>query len=190
MLFILVALAGCAPRLVRLENRVLQLENERLSLELAAARASALPPDYALEVSQGVVRSFAERAGFTDIDDAQPGVMLIPIEGENTRFRLMIQLFEKEKVLYLAATDYFRLEEARDPKAMVVLLTQMATINYDLLLGKLQLNPKNGAINLSVELNLDDGLGYNTFNIVTKHLIRTADERYPDLLRAAGGEEI
>lgn len=186
----LLLLAGCAPRVVRLENKVLHLENAALEEQLAEARRDALPADYAREVTMARVREFAVRAGFTEMDDSQPGVLLIPVEGQHTRFRLMIQLFDKEKVLYLAATDYFRLEEAPDPNAMVGLLTQMAVINYDLLLGKLQLNPNTGAINLSVELNLDDGLGYETFRVVARHLCRTADERYPDLKRAASAPGI
>lgn len=183
-------LAGCASRMTRLENQVLRLENAALQAELAEARADAMPEDFARAVTMSVVRDYAVRAGFTEFDDSQPGVLLIPVEGQNTRFRLMIQLFEKEKVLYLAATDWFRLEEAADPGAMVSLLTQMATINYDLLLGKLQLNPKTGGVNLSVELNLDDGLGFQTFRIVSRHLVRTADERYPELVRAASAGEI
>ncbi len=180
-------LTGCAPRVVRLENKVLRLENARLEAELADARANALPEGYTRAVTLSVVRDYATRAGFVGADDSQPGVLFYPIEGQNATFRLMIQHFEKEKVLYLAVTDYFRLEQAPDPPAMVSLLTQMATINYDLLLGKLQLNPSTGAINLSVELNLDDGLGYETFRVVARHLVRTADERYPDLQRAAEG---
>ncbi len=189
-LLALAPLLACAPRVVRLENRILQLETARLEAELAEARMNALPADYSRVVTLALVRDYATRAGFVELDESQPGVILIPVEGQNARFRLMIQLFDKEKVLYLAATDYFRLEAAPDANAMVSLLTQMATINYDLLLGKMQLNPKTGAINLSVELNLDDGLGYETFRVVSRHLVRTADERYPDLERAASGSGI
>lgn len=182
--------SGCGGRLVRLENRVLRLENARLEEQLAAARARALPEDYALTVDMAVLRDFAVRAGFTELDDSQPGVLFVPMEGVNTRFRLMFQLFEKEQLLYIAATDYFRLEEARDSRSMVALITSMSAINYELLLGKLQLNPRTGAVTMSVELNLDDGLGFNTFKVVSRHLARTADQRYPDLVRAAAGAGI
>lgn len=185
--FLALALVACAPRTLRLENQVLRLQNDKLQGDLAEARKNALPADYALNVDMAVVRDYTTRAGFTEIDDSQPGVLLIPVEGQNTQFRLLIQLFDKEKVLYLAVTDYMHVEDAPDPRSMVVLLTQMATINYDLLLGKLQLNPKSGAITLSVELNLDDGLGFDTFRVVSRHLVRTADERYPELRAAFEG---
>ena len=181
------ALVSCAPRTLRLENQVLRLQNADLQQQLAEARKDALPADYARTVDMAVVRDYATRAGFTQIDDSQPGVLLIPIEGQNAQFRLLLQLFDKEKVLYLAVTDYLRIEDAPDPPSMVVLLTQMATINYDLLLGKLQLNPKTGAITMSVELNLDDGLGFETFKAVARHLVRTADDRYPALRAAFDG---
>lgn len=182
--------SGCAGRLVRLENRVLRLENARLEAELAAATVRALPADYALTVDMAVLEDFARRAGFTDLDNSQSNALFATMKGENTEFRLMFQLFEKERVLYIVAIDYFRLEQARDSRTMVTLLTQLSVINYELLLGKLQLNPQTGAITLSVELNLDDGLGFNTFKVVSRHVARTADQRYPELVRAAGGEGI
>ena len=70
---------------------------------------------------------------------------------------------------------------------MVMLLSQIAAINYELLLGKLQLNTRTGDIALSMELNVDDGLGYRTFHNVSHHLVRVADDRYDELLRAAQG---
>lgn len=181
---------GCAGRLVRLENRVLRLENERLEDELEASRARSLPADYALSVDMAVLEDFARRAGFPELEKSQPNVLIAQMKGENTEFRIMFQLFEQERVLYIAAIDYFRLEQARDSRAMVSLLSQMAAINYQMLLGKLQLNPQTGAITLSAELNLDDGLGFTTFRLVAQHVARTADQRYPELLRAAGGEGI
>jgi hypothetical protein len=81
--------------------------------------------------------------------------------------------------LFIAATDYLQLEEATSSKAMVLLLTQLAAANYELLLGKFQLNPKNGEITLSVELNLDDGLGSarSTRSCTTSRRPRTSGTR-------------
>jgi hypothetical protein len=90
----------------------------------------------------------------------------------------------------MVATGYLRLEQATTSKSMVLLLTQLAAMNYDLLIGKFQLNPGSGDITISAELNLDDGMGYQTFQSVLKHLIETADAKYPDLVRAAKGQGI
>jgi hypothetical protein len=73
---------------------------------------------------------------------------------------------------------------------MVLLLTQLVTMNYELLLGKFQLNPRSGEISLSVEVQVDDGLGFATFEAVLNHIIYTADQRHPDLLQAARGRGI
>ena len=70
---------------------------------------------------------------------------------------------------------------------MVLLLTQLAAMNYDMLIGKFQLNPTTGAISLFAEINLDDGMGFQTFQSVLGHLIQTADAQHPNLLNAARG---
>ena len=183
--------SGCASRkLLRLENQVLLSELERVHADLAACRSDAPPQDFATQVSLDVVEDYLVRSGFQGIERTDSGLLVVGIEGTNTRFKMSAQLFEREDVLYLAATDYLRLEDATSSRSMVLLLTQLAALNYDLLLGKFQLNPRSGEITLSVELNLDDGLGFKTFESVSHHLVRTADNRYPELARAAGGEDL
>jgi hypothetical protein len=188
---VLLALLGCArTKLLRLENQVLEQENTKLQQSLAGCEAQAPPPDFAVTVTPEIVADYLRRAGYADAKIQPTGVLTAPVAGTNTDFTLTIQLFEREKVLFVAATEYLQLEEATSSKAMVLLLTQLAASNYELLLGKFQLNPKNGEITLSVELNLDDGLGFRTFHSVVHHLTKTADERYPSLLRAAQGQGI
>lgn len=162
-------------------------ELERVHAELATCQSDAPPQDFATEVSLEVVSGYLERAGFTGVERTDQDLLVVGIEGSQTRFQLTAQLFEREDVLYLAATDYLRLEDATSSSNMVLLLTQLAALNYDLLLGKFQLNPKSGEITLSIELNLDDGLGFKTFEAASHHLVKTADARYPELARAAGG---
>ena len=108
----------------------------------------------------------------------------IPVEGEHTSFRVNIQHFEREKVLFMVAAGYMELEAATSSNNMVLLLTQLAALNYELLIGKFQLNPTTGAITLSAEINLDDGMGFQTFQSVLGHLIQTADAQYPTLHNA------
>lgn len=181
-------MAACAnPKLLKLENELLKNQNAELSARLETCEQDAPPPDFATEVTLDVVASYAERAGFRGFEVTPQGVLTVPISGKNTSFRVNAQLFEKEKVLFIAVSDYLRIEDATTSSAMVLLLTQLASLNYELLLGKFQLNPSSGEISLSVELNLDDGLGFRTFGAVADHLVRTADARYPELLRAAQG---
>jgi hypothetical protein len=69
----------------------------------------------------------------------------------------------------------------------VLLLVQVAALNYELLVGKFQLDAETGEIILSVELATEDGLGMATVLSALDSLTHTADARYPDLKRAAAG---
>ena len=186
----LAAAPGCASRrLLRVENRVLAAENDDLQRRLADCRDRG-SDDFAVDVDSDVVRVYLQRSGLEVRESETPGVFLAPIEGDEASFNLAVQVFEREKVVYMAVTDYLDIDEAVSPGAMVLLLTRMATLNYELLLGKFQLEPRSGQVILSVELNFDDGLGYRTFDTVLRHLVQTADERYPELLRAAQGNAL
>jgi hypothetical protein len=190
-LLLLLLLIGCpSTKLLQLENQALSRKNADLSQELEQCSRSVLPEDYAIQVDLGTVTSFLAKAGFAEHKIANDRVVTVPVKGKNTSFQLNIQLFERERVLFMVATGYLRLEQATTSKSMVLLLTQLAAMNYDLLIGKFQLNPGTGDITISAELNLDDGLGYQTFQSVLRHLIKTADEKHPDLVRAAKGQGI
>lgn len=189
--FFLLLLTGCASsKILRLENQSLTQKNAELVAKLAECEKATLPEGYARQVNQQTVLSFLKEAGFDDPKVVNPQVIAVPVKGKNTEFQVNIQLFEREKVLFMVATGYLRLEQATTSKSMVLLLTQLASMNYDLLIGKFQLNPGSGEITISAEVNLDDGMGYQTFQSVLKHLIQTADAKYPDLVRAAKGQGI
>ena len=181
-------LFACAtPKVVRVENQMLQRENSELRDQLAACSAQAAPSDYLAQVNMDGVARFIARAGFENVEPVSERILSIPVAGKNTSFRVNVQLFEREKVLFMVAAGYLELEAATSSKAMVLLLTQLAAMNYELLIGKFQLNPTTGAISLSAEINLDDGMGFQTFHSVLGHLIQTADAQSPSLLNAAQG---
>ena len=186
---LLLGLSACtSSKLLRLENEVLKAQNKELRGRITDCDAAAGPEDFAVQVDVDLVAAYLARAGMEQVERTDKGVLQVPIEGRNTRFVVSLQLFERERVLFMATSEYLQLEDATSSSAMVLLLTRLATLNYDLLLGKFQLNTRTGEIALSVELNLDDGLGYKTFEAVLHHLVRTADERWPELVRAARGQ--
>lgn len=183
--------SGCATsRVLRLENDLLKRQNEDLQARLAACAVDTPSDDFSTRVDMDVLASFLSRSEYTNAERTGDTTFTIPIRGRNTEFRLSVQLFERENVLYFAVHDYLSLEDAVSSKSMVLLLTQLATMNYELLLGKFQLNPRSGEISLSVEVQVDDGLGFKTFDAVLNHVIFTADQRHPALLQAARGSGI
>ena len=188
MIWLLPFFLGCAtPKVLRVENQMLQRENSELRDQLTTCSAQASPSDYLSTVTMEGVARFIARAGFESVDTSSERILSIPVTGKNTEFRVNIQLFEREKVLFMVAAGYLDLEAATSSKAMVLLLTQLAAMNYEMLIGKFQLNPTTGAISLSAEINLDDGMGFQTFQSVLGHLIQTADAQHPNLLNAARG---
>lgn len=187
LLPILLLTACGSTKLLRLENELLKNQNKELQAQLSSCEADGPPQDFTTEITPELIKEYLFRSGLQGAEEIG-NLISLPVNGENTRFRVTVQHFEREKVLYIATHDYLRMEDASSSPAMVLLLTQLATLNYELLLGKFQLNPKNGAIALSVELNVDDGLGYRTFHAAVTHLVRTADVRYPQLVRAASGK--
>lgn len=188
MIALAALLAGCAS------TRVIALENELLARQLQQARAEAL----AMGEGQGPaprpdlerLREWFQRAGLTQAEIHPPGLLLCPFDGATGRYLVAAQIFEDKDVLYLSVKDWMRLEMATSTGAMVLLLTQLATLNYDLLLGKLQLNPETGEISLSLELSLEEGLSYPRLERALAHMLDTAERLRPVLLRAAATESL
>ena len=188
MFWLVPMLFACAtPKVLHVENQMLQRENAELRDKLATCSTQAAPSDYLATVDIAGVKRFLNRIGHAKVEQASEQILSIPVQGKNTAFRVNIQLFEREQVLFMVAAGYLELESATSSQAMVLLLTQLASLNYELLIGKFQLNPSTGAISLSAEINLDDGMGFQTFQSVLNHLVQTADTHHPALLNAARG---
>ena len=185
---VLTLLLSCSSaKVVRLENQLLNAQVTDLRNQLETCTAETHSDEYLHEVDLAGVVKFLLAAGHTEIQPVSQTIVSIPVNGENTDFRINLQLFEREKVLFMVAAGYLQLEAATNSSNMVLLLTQLVAMNYEMLVGKFQLNPTSGAITLSAEINLDDGMGFQTFNSVLSHLIETADAQHPALMRAADG---
>ena len=182
-------MTGClfTPKVMRVENQLLHRENAELRDKLKVCSEAAAPSDYLPQVDLAGVVRFLNRAGYNEVEALSESVISVPVNGENTSFKVNIQIFERENVLFMVTAGYMELEAATSSNSMVLLLTQLAVMNYELLIGKLQLNPSSGAISLSAEINLDDGMGFQTFQSVLGHLIQTADAQHPALKSAAQG---
>lgn len=181
---------GCASkRVLRIENQLLRSHVTELEQQLADAQEKApAPDDYARKVDLDVIDRFLTRAGLDHelVTTGNPHVKL-SWSGRNATFGVNIQVFPAADIVFLATDDYLELQDATSTESVVLLLVQLASLNYDLLVGKFQLNPETGDILLSSELHVDDGLGYHTLIAALDHLCSTADARKPDLERAIEG---
>lgn len=185
----LLCLAGCGSRVLRVENDLLrqrqaELETRVADLEKRAPDAA----DYAATVDLGVIHQFLDRAGWAhEVVTSGNGHISLDYRGKNATFGVTIRYFANAKVVFLGTSDYLHLDDAAGTESVVLLLVQLAALNYDLLVGKFQMNPETGEILLSMELHVADGLGYQTLLGALHDLCETADAKKPDLDRAIEG---
>ena len=105
-------------------------------------------------------------------------------------YGVTVQLDAERHLVYLATQDLMSLHDTSGDAGVVGLLTNMATLNYETMEGKLQLNPATGEVVLSIELETDDGLGQRTFNAALKSLKSQATSLRPKLIGAATSAEL
>ena len=171
-----------------LENRVLQTENRELRERVVELEALSHDPDqFARDVNLETVHHWLERAGYKHSWEPAAKHVRMEFAGQHSRFTVNIQYFEGADVLFLTTRDYLRLSAAENTESVVLLLVQLAALNYEVLIGKFQLNPETGEILLSTEIHVRDGMGYDAFVHALETLCHTADARYPELERAAAG---
>ena len=181
--------AGCASsRMLRVENKVLIAENETLHGELGRLRATQVDPKtFTMNVTMESLSELLTKSGVQHELNAEKGHIQLDYTGQNTSFSVTIQHYEKAQVVFIATSGYFALDRAQHTSSVVLLAVQLMALNYELLLGKFQMNPESGSILLSTELYVGDGLGHATLLQALDHLCQTADTKFPDLERAASG---
>lgn len=180
------ALAGCAPRVLRLENELLHLQARELREQLGECEQQRAPSDLVRQVDALTLRQWLVAAGYQPVE-AGPGIWRVEVRGGRS-LQIAVQSMPRDSLVYLVTHDYFDLDVAAGPGAVSLVLAQMATLNYQMLVGKLQLNPSSGAVSLSVELSTRDGLSQSSFEAALRGLIAAAESSLPALERAAEGQ--
>ena len=170
----LLATSACAS------SRLLVLENRALRAELAAAAAPAAAP---APTTPERIHSVLSGAGLPATLDGE--ITRFHWAGEHREFGVEVQHFPGAKVVYIATDSLISLADTQDDRGALLLITTLATLNYDTLEGKLQLNPETGEVLFSVELEVDDGFSDATLVTAVDHVVRTADALYPLLRETA-----
>jgi hypothetical protein len=117
-------------------------------------------------------------------------VLRVVADADGHRYGITVQLDAERHLVYLATTGLMTLQDTSGDAGVVSLLTNLATLNYETMQGKLQLNPATGEVVLSIELETDDGLGQRTFGAALKSLNESATSLRPKLVRAATSAEL
>ncbi len=171
--------SGCtSARLLRVENDMLQRSNDALQRELEVARVKGrIHP-----VDLGAVAGALGAAGrsFTAREDA----VELACPADSGGLRLELRWFAESQIVYLGTRDYLTLSDARDADATWLLLVQVATLNFEALVGKFQLDPESGEIVVSVELHAGEGLGSATLLGAVDRLCATAWHHRAQLVTA------
>jgi hypothetical protein len=111
---------------------------------------------------------------------------MCPIPTDLGEWKLSVQHFEEQNILYLALNDYLWLDQAESSQETVFTLTQLATRNHALLGAKLQLNPQNGAITISTEIPIGSNIEKIVLQRTLQRLIQLGTEEYPMLKASLG----
>ena len=181
--------AACAStRILRVENKILERENHALEAENKELRETQLDPSlFTKRVTLQGISALLKRSGYEHEYDQNKKIIRMKYGGKSAHFGLNIQHYEKAQVLYIATNNYFSLDYAQNTSSVVLLAVKLMALNYEMLLGKFQMNPESGAILLSTEVYVGDGLGHATLLQALDHLCRVAEEKLPELTQAASG---
>ncbi len=159
-------------------------ELARLQRELATCRTQTTPAGPDLDTLT------AWMAAEGDTPDPTGGVLRVARDAGGHAYALTVQIDAEQHLVYLATSGLMSLRDTSGDAGVVMLLTHMATLNYETTEGKLQLNPATGEVVLSIELETDDGLGQRTFMAAMKQLAAQATALRPKLIGAATSAEL
>ena len=147
-----------------------------LALAVAAGAAQKAGPKPASPpAAQGVtvadVRGYLEKMGGACRVIGDSEIRSEARAGGKT-YALLVKVDPARFLVYLAIDDFFPLAEKDPARARVV--ERMATLNYEMAIGKLEWDAKAGEVRLSHSFSTEDGLGYRAFSGVLATLLATA----------------
>ena len=116
-----------------------------------------------------------------------PGGVQAPIDTSFGEWQLSLQLFPEHNILYVAINNYLWLDSSVTAQSTVFSLTQMLTQNHQMMGGKFQLNPQNGAITIGTELVVIKTIQEAEIQQAIDQLLFLGNDNYPMLKQALGG---
>ena len=147
-----------------------------LCLAVAAGAAEKTPEKTAASpAAKGItvaeVRGYLEKMGGACrvVGDAE---IRSEARAGGVAYSLLVKVDPARYLVYLAIDDFFPLAEKAAARAKVT--DRMATLNYEMAIGKLEWDAQGGQVQLSHSFSTEDGLGYRTFSGVLATLLASA----------------
>jgi hypothetical protein len=153
-----------------------------LVLVLAAPTWAADPGDKTGAATPALVRGYLERMGGT-CRVVGANELRSEARAAGTTYPVLVKVDPARFLVYLALDDFFPLKAADPARGRVV--DRMATLNYEMAVGKLEWDAEGGQVRLSHSFSTEDGLGYRTFSGVLATLLSSAGPVRKALAEAA-----
>ncbi|HMV70185.1 MAG TPA: hypothetical protein PKA64_25310 [Myxococcota bacterium] len=119
------------------------------------------------------------------VDAAEDGEALrFEHAGPGGRYAVRVSTTVEPPAVVLRTDGLWSLTRQEGDAAAVVLVLQVATLNHELHSGRLALDGATGAVELTLELPAEDGVGAKTLEAGVQRLLRDADAILPRLAAA------
>jgi len=135
------------------------------------------------------VAALATQMGFA-VETTDAGAIRFPHEGPGGGYVAELRVLPDVPSVRLRTDGLYRLEEAKTARGTGLLLTALATLNHELAIGRLGLDPATGQVHYTVDVPADDAVSDLTLQQAIGRLLGTADALHPRLVAAAAGEAL
>ncbi len=152
---------------------------------------TALPPasDPPPPPTADHLAALAGQMGFA-VERTEGGAVRFPHDGPGGGYVAEIVVLAEVPSVRLRTDGLYRLQEAQTARGTGLLLTALATLNHELAIGRLGLDPATGQVHYTVDVPADDAVSDLTVQQAIGRLLGTADALHPRLVAAAAGEAL
>jgi hypothetical protein len=133
--------------------------------------------------------ALAGQMGFS-VEQTEKGAVRFPHEGPGGGYVAELTVLDDVPSVRLRTDGLYHLEQAGSARGTGLLLTAIATLNHELAIGRVGLDPATGHIHYTVDVPADDAVSDLTLQQAIGRLLGTADALHPRLVAAAKGEAL
>jgi hypothetical protein len=155
------------------------LEKKSLSSEHIVSGGRPFSSD---EEALKVISSYLVRMHFPPArllpNTAMP-ILALNVQMQNTAFQYCVVIDNRQKLVYVFLDRYLTISRSH-PNLRQILQTLMEK-NWHLNIGRYEWDPSDGEVRLSYTVSTENGIGFETFKAITKTLLITGNQNWPEL---------